>query len=142
MKPGDGRFETVTVKLYYRARDAGHLERIINEGFNAMDNVTAKLPWKSSQTNEPFVNQPGVLASSELDPTSDFSVEIELQTNAVYLRRHELISHVRGVRYYTLIVDLREARRRAISGGEIAQARKGDMEKWNHTPLVWFGKDP
>ena len=78
-----------------------------------------------------FVNQPGVLASSELDHRTRFAVEIEFATNTHYLIRHELISSVAGVRYYILLLEIiAGARRRRVSDSEVEAARASGRAKY------------
>ena len=125
--------------FYYAANDPDQANRIVWKGFCGLDGITVKLPYDGPK----FVDQPGILVSSELDPSTGFAVELDLQINvAVYLRRHELISHVPGVRYYIFFIGVTDkARRRVVRDDEIVAARSAGVEKWQHRPLVWFGKE-
>jgi hypothetical protein len=130
--------QSVTVKLFFAATDLAQAERIVEKGFNAWDFTTVKLPYG----NPTFVEQPGIIASTVLDPHTGFAVELEIRTNTTYLRRYELISHVPGVKYYVLMRgDTKRGGRRRVSESELAEARRANVEKWQNQPLVWFGKE-
>jgi hypothetical protein len=129
--------EPVTVKLYFAAQEAALVERILAKGFTARDNQTVKLPYGDPA----FVDQLGIIVSSELDPTTGFAVEIELAANTTFLRRRELISHVAGVRYYVLYDCWKWARLRAVTLDELETACAKGFERWFSVPIVWFGKE-
>ena len=129
--------EPLTAKLYFAAQDAAQAKRIVAQGFKGIDNQVAKLPYGDPT----FVDQPGIIASSGIDPTTGLAVEIEFTTNATFLRRHELISPVQGVRYYVLIDCWDSVRLREVSTEEMEAAKVGGLERWQHRPLLWFGKE-
>lgn len=125
------------MRFFFAAPTAADADRIAASGFNMKDSIMAKMPYGVPK----FVNQPGVLASSELDPRTGFAVEIDFEPNVRYLIRHELISPVADVRYYILLLDIiAGARRRRVPDSEVNAARASGLAKWQD-PLVWFGKD-
>ena len=131
------QFERVIARLYFAAKDVEQAGRIVTRGFVLTDGGEAKLPYGQPT----FVDQRGIVVSSELDPSTGFAVELEFSTNKTYLRRHELISHVQNVRYYVLMVgDTDKSTRRVVAADQLAAAREAGLEKWQHQPLVWFGK--
>lgn len=132
------QFERVIARLYFAAKDAEQAARIVSRGFNMRDAAIAKLPYGDPT----FVDQHGIIVSSELDPNTGFAVELDFPTNTTYLRRLELISHVKDVRYYVLMVgDTDKSVRRLVTEAKIAAARDAGLEKWQHQPLIWFGKE-
>jgi hypothetical protein len=124
--------------FYFAAKTAADTERIVADGFRGRDCVTVQLPYGDPA----FVNQPGILVSTELDPRTRFAVEIEVSVNPTFLRRHELLSFVSGVRYYIFFISTTETGRlRRVSEKEIENARAAGIENWQHDPLIWFGKE-
>jgi len=124
----DPTIERVVAVFFFAAKDAAHVERILANGFNGWDRITAKLPYGKPT----FVDQPGILVSDAPDPSTGFAIGLEF----------ELMSHVSGVRYFVLMVgDTKKARLWKVAEDELAKAREAGLEKWQHQPLVWFGKD-
>ncbi|MCX6925692.1 MAG: hypothetical protein NT154_21145 [Verrucomicrobia bacterium] len=123
--------------FYFAAPTAAAADRITARGFLASDGITVKLFYG----NPKFINQPGILVSTELDPRTSFAVEIDTTPNPRYLIRHELVSPVPGVRYYVLLQDFaNQGTRRAIPPSEIQAVRAAGLYKWRK-PLLWYGKD-
>jgi len=134
----DPTIERVVAVFFFAAKDAAHVERILANGFNGWDRITAKLPYGKPT----FVDQPGILVSDAPDPSTGFAIGLEFATNKGYLKGLELMSHVSGVRYFVLMVgDTKKARLWKVAEDELAKAREAGLEKWQHQPLVWFGKD-